>query len=559
MSDEMEDELLEFFKEEEGNEQQQKRKREEKEKRAVPLKKRLVNPTKVEEIPKEDSVGSDESSGNELYWDKEDKKLLLSLPEAKRERILYERAEKLKDQLETKHLSEEVKSKHKSSQKPPSPAGTAGGKNRSHVNIKRASLDEIKALHNSKTSRSTKSTKRQMKEKEEDDYYEEESGDYTDEPLEAGEEDRTNNEGEEEEATRTSENKQPVSPILPPIETLNELLPAVVKRSTLEKWYSEPYWERAILRLFVRVMIGQGQDRTYRIAEIMQLIDANYVYKFGKKECNQLVTLKIGDKTKNFELKYLSNESPTDDEFNSWKQWNISLNETLPSKLQIEHLEEQIKCADNYSYTDEDIERIVKKNKENNLVPINYTKEKIRLLDLIQQEKVNGHYDKISTYYQQLTELEHKEEEEINQKKKYTGSTSMNNINKRNAQDDIQNAQKLRQIKQIIKANTNDPYARRSTNAAVSWIKGKKKSDDKSEGHELLGEKSGDKDQKNPSGSQKTKIKVDIDINNISQKKPDILSNKPILKPITTTSITVSNDQVKTLSLSDYKKAAKKE
>jgi RNA polymerase-associated protein RTF1 len=431
MSDEMEDELLEFFKEEEGNDQQQKRKREqEKEKRAVPLKKRSrqVNPT-IEETPKEDSVGSDESSGNELYWDKEDKKLLLSLPEAKRERILYERAEKLKDQLETKHLSEEVKSKHKSSsQKPPSPAGTTagGGKNRSHVNIKRASLDEIKALHNSKTSRSTKSAKRQMKEKEEDDYYEEESGDYTDEPLEAGEEDRTNNEVEEEDmatsgSSRTSENKQPLSPILPPIETLNELLPAVVKRSTLEKWYCEPYWERAILRLFVRVMIGQGQDRTYRIAEIMQLIDANYVYKFGKKECNQLVTLKIGDKTKNFELKYLSNESPTEDEFNSWKQWNISLNETLPSKLQIEHLEEQIKWADNYSYTDEDIERIVKKNKENNLVPINYTKEKIRLLDLIQQEKVNGHYDKISTYYQQLTELEHKEEEEINQKKNIPG------------------------------------------------------------------------------------------------------------------------------------------
>jgi hypothetical protein len=304
-------------------------------------------------------------------------------------------------------------------------------------------------------------------------------------------------------------------------------------------------------------MIGQGQDRTYRIAEIMQLIDANYVYKFGKKECNQLVTLKIGDKTKNFELKYLSNEAPTEDEFSSWKQWNISLNETLPSKLQIGHLEEQIKWADNYSYTDEDIERIVKKNRENNLVPINYTKEKIRLLDLIQQEKVNGGDNyKIHSYYQQLTELEQKEEEEISQKKKTMG---MNNINKRNAQDDIQNSQKLRQLKQIIKSNTNDPYARRSTNAAVSWIKGKKKSDKSdSEGSEILG-KDSVKVPKNPTSSQKTKIKVDIDINNISlsQKKPDIFP-KPILKPITTTSITVSNDQIKTLSLSDYKKANNK-
>jgi len=133
----------------------------------------------------------------------------------------------------------------------------------------------------------------------------------------------------------------------------------------------------------------------------------------------------------------------------------------------------------------------------------------------------------------------------------------MKNINKRNAQDDVQNSQKLRQSKQIIKSNTNDPYARRSTNAAVSWIKGKKKSDKSdSEGNESLGKKSRVKVPKHSTSSHKSKIKVDIDINNISQKKPDIFP-KPILKPITTTttSITVSNDQVKTLALCDYKKA----
>jgi len=148
----------------------------------------------------------------------------------------------------------------------------------------------------------------------------------------------------------------------PEIEYLTDLLPAIIKRGKLEKWYGEPFWEKVVPKLYVRIMVGQDKDqKAYRIAEIIRLMDSTTNYKLGKKECNQLVVLKIGDNTKNFEMKYLSNEKPTESEYAIWKNWHKKNNFPLPSKKHVERLEEQIKYADTYILTEEDIE---KKSKE---------------------------------------------------------------------------------------------------------------------------------------------------------------------------------------------------
>jgi len=177
---------------------------------------------------------------------------------------------------------------------------------------------------------------------EDEDYQEESGDDYVEEKaqefeeMKGEEEKEMENENDEEEIPEN----QPEEPEIeeapdPPIVSLVELTPGMVKRAKLEKWYGEPYWERAVRGLFVRVMVGQDKDtKSYRIAEIIKLVDCSS-YKLGKKECNQLVTLKIGDKTKNFEMKYLSNELPTEAEFNIWAKWNKKLNEALPTKKNI--------------------------------------------------------------------------------------------------------------------------------------------------------------------------------------------------------------------------------
>jgi len=107
------------------------------------------------------------------------------------------------------------------------------------------------------------------------------------------------------------------------------------------------------------------------------------------------------------------------------------------------------------------------------------------------------------------------------------------------------------QAKQSL--NTTDPYARRSTNAAASWISSVKKKNDKPE--DSLTERQGGEVISKPapkSVSKQQKIRVDIDINTIQPKNQDP-TKKPLLKPITSSSFVPTNEKVKTVSLSDYK------
>jgi len=102
-----------------------------------------------------------------------------------------------------------------------------------------------------------------------------------------------------------------------------------------------------------------------------------------------------------------------------------------------------------------------------------------------------------------------------------------------------------------------DPYARRQTKVAVSWINIKKPDAEESQGAHK--EKQGGevlesalKKFKTNSG-KKINITVDLDLNISSSKPSPSPVNRPLLKPTTTLS---QNNAfpVKTLSLSDYKK-----
>jgi len=198
------------------------------------------------------------------------------------------------------------------------------------------------------------------------------------------------------------------------------------------------------------------------------------------------------------------------------------------------------------------LKKKVKRNRENNLLPLNYTKEKIRLNDLIMNETINGDREKVNMYKQQLKELEEKEKMEETHRR---GNTTIKKSNKRNTQEDT-DTQKARQQQKPqqtqSKLNTTDPYARISTNAAASWISVKKKTD-KTDTVEPTERQGGEIENKTTRNNvlPKQKIRVDIDIN-LQAKNPDP-SKKPLLKPITTSSFIPANDKVKTLSLSDYK------
>uniref|UniRef100_A0A6B2L890 Plus3 domain-containing protein n=1 Tax=Arcella intermedia TaxID=1963864 RepID=A0A6B2L890_9EUKA len=333
----------------------------------------------------------------------------------------------------------------------------------------------------------------------------------------------------------------------------NDLKDATVLRGKLEKWYGKPFWEKAIISLFVRIMVGQGKNgKEYRIAQIVQIVPSVSTYKLGKKECNQLLTLKIANKTKNFEMRYVSNDPVTEGEYDMWLKFLKKCNEEIPTVEDFERLKQKIYDADHYTYTEEDVEKEVRRNRENSLIPVNITKEKMRISQLISLELASGDKSKIASLEAQLKELNEKELEM--EKLKRTGRKSFEKEKKVDQEEKAhKNKQKFSSTPKA-KAETFDPYARRTTKVSVSWITAQKKEPAPTvEGGPVVSEsdKSNVKEKApKPKNVSKKILDMDLDISQLSSKVP-----VPFQKPqVTATALDSSVSEANTLSLTDFLK-----
>jgi len=89
----------------------------------------------------------------------------------------------------------------------------------------------------------------------------------------------------------------------------------------------------------------------------------------------------------------------------------------------------------------------LKKNRENSSLPVNFTKERLRIMQSLEAERdpKTGDPKKVDALRTQLKELDEKEFELL---KKMENKLSLKNVNKRNAQGDIENVQKAKLQKQ---------------------------------------------------------------------------------------------------------------
>jgi len=142
---------------------------------------------------------------------------------------------------------------------------------------------------------------------------------------------------------------------------MEDIKRCVVSRSKLEKWYGEPYFMKNVPGLLVRVVSGGiGGSKSYKIAEIINIVETNKTYKLGKKECRHLASLKIGESIKKYEMEYVSNASISEFEYLQWLDVARKGNE-IPTKDHIESLVDQIYQSDHYIYTDADFREQIKK------------------------------------------------------------------------------------------------------------------------------------------------------------------------------------------------------
>jgi len=186
------------------------------------------------------------------------------------------------------------------------------------------------------------------------------------------------------------------------------------------------------------------------------------------------------------------------------------------------------------------------------LLPVNFTKERLRIMQMIDSESDS---EKVKALYIQLNNLDEKEREIL---KKMENKLNLKNVNKRNAMDDIENVQRAKMQKQKKSSiQKDDPYARRQTKVAVSWIINNKNpgvkeelqpSDKEKQGGEI-GEPALKKLKSNSGKGLSRNFNVDLDINS-PMTKPSPTPNRGSLKPTTQSNAA----PVKTVSLSDYLK-----
>lgn len=118
-------------------------------------------------------------------------------------------------------------------------------------------------------------------------------------------------------ASGSSSEARSVSPIR------RHLLRMLLTRDTLERWISDPFFNKVVQGFYVRVRIGEYMHTSvYRLAKIDEIQErAFYSYPLGKEMTTKGVILQVGASSKKtFSLMSISNKPPTEVDLQHWEE-----------------------------------------------------------------------------------------------------------------------------------------------------------------------------------------------------------------------------------------------
>lgn len=419
-----------------------------KDEKTVPLKKRKI----LEEDKKSEESG--DGMDEDLYIDNEDREKLNSLPQLKREAILYERREQRKDKevrKKLKNLNRDKPEKTKDEQKEPD------------LFIKSSSTIKDNKDNNNKKDNKESEKKKDTPRSEEPDF----TDIFDNTPPKSTKSDQNND--MEVEKNQKKEDKKSTPSI-----TRQDMSSIIVKREKLEQWIGVPYWKSAIKNVYVRIGVSDRKGRVYKLAEIVDDKEGTQTYRIGNKETNLELVLQMGRKSKSFSMKYISNKPIEESEFQNWVQEMEKDNKPLPTKERIKEIEKKIKDADNYVWTEKDVAESIKKEAEKGRLPKNLTKLKISLQQRIELSRSEEDKNTLEQELKKLEELELLRDEELQKK---LGENDLINKLKLSQRKKEQMVTALPETPQPNtkkrKQSDADPFSRRSTQIEFGWFKKK--------------------------------------------------------------------------------------
>lgn len=144
------------------------------------------------------------------------------------------------------------------------------------------------------------------------------------------------------------------------------------------------------------------------MAVISDVKEANKPYLLGKKNVNKYLVLQHGSSSKTFSMEHISNQPPTEGE---WQRWlNEMQKENLPimtSKVAKEKLD-RLERYRTYVKTDHEVSLMVELKRRLNAAPVNLAAERAKLRGALEVAKDHKDQEEINKIKSQLEEIEKK-------------------------------------------------------------------------------------------------------------------------------------------------------
>eukprot|EP01130_Rhizamoeba_saxonica_P005399 TRINITY_DN2156_c0_g1_i2.p1 TRINITY_DN2156_c0_g1~~TRINITY_DN2156_c0_g1_i2.p1 ORF type:complete len:302 (+),score=71.84 TRINITY_DN2156_c0_g1_i2:274-1179(+) len=212
-------------------------------------------------------------------------------------------------------------------------------------------------------------------------------------------------------------------------------------RDKLERWINYDDWDEAIKHLFVRVGVGdKGEgDQIYCLAQIKKSKEGASSYMLGNTTTNKMLSLRIANNSKLFDMKYISNTETTKQEFIRWVHQMTKKRCDFPTKQEIKVYKQQIRIADIATMS-------------------NSVKDRLSIQGLVETES-----DPVIK--KKLQDILEKKEHDYHESKKSRSSslTKVDRINQRNKRQ-----QKIRSMKH--KQMQNSTRKKRQNTGSFSWL-----------------------------------------------------------------------------------------
>lgn len=226
----------------------------------------------------------------------------------------------------------------------------------------------------------------------------------------------------EQPSASSDEEMEDVSAKAPAVEAeLEDYMKVTLPRRRLARWCNEPFFNQSVLGCFVRLFIGESEDRQkcYRLCEIVGVEKSKSEYKFPtttshekpvskdhayiypslyfsfltKMRClfaeqittSKLLRLKFGKNEKSFPMYLVSDSRPTDEDVRKYVSiQKASRQEVLGRREATRLRKKQDELVNNYTYTQADIEKNVAERKKTGKSLTNLGLEQTRVAIAVQ-------------------------------------------------------------------------------------------------------------------------------------------------------------------------------